>query len=133
MIEVQESLKRKLLAVKLNFDPQEIRDYVTGVIQPQLRSVQISRLSLLLRARTGETIVAELTDGFLGDQRPYVRLLEALSLLHCNCVTLHIPDSILSCYSENEWDWILLKYDRPAQAFMEPLIDAFWPPFFDFA
>ena len=133
MVEVQEALKRKLQAVKADFDPQDVRAYLAMVVEPHLRAVQIARLSLVLRSRTGHVIVAELTDGYLGDHTPYIRLIETLDMLRCTFFTLHTEDGIVSSYSENEWDWVVLKYEKTASPFMDPLIEVFWPPFFDFA
>ena len=130
---IQETLRRKLQGVKASFDREDVRDYVSEVIEPHLRSVHINRLSLLLRSRTGQVIVAELASGYLGDETTYISLIEALSVLRCSYFILHTDDGIISGYSENEWDWIVLKYEHAAHAFMEPLVEAFWAPFFDFA
>ena len=100
-IEVQETLKRKLQAVKADFDPQDVRAYLATVVEPHLRAVQIARLSLVLRSRTGRIIVAELTDGYLGDHTSYIRLIETLDTLSCTVFTLHTENGIVSGYSEN--------------------------------
>ena len=54
-------------------------------------------------------------------------------MLRCTFFTLRTEDGIVSGYSENEWDWVVLKYEQTASHFMDPLIEAFWSPFFDFA
>ena len=110
-----------------------MRAYLATVVEPHLRAVQIARLSLVLRSRTGHIIVAELTDGYLGDHTLYIRLIETLDMLRCTFFTLRTEDGIVSGYSENEWDWVMLKYKQTASHFMDPLIEAFWSPFFDFA
>jgi hypothetical protein len=131
-IKLREKLHRHLTGTKAEFDERDVRAYFCDIIAPLISAAGIRHFSMVLRRRDGAVITAELQEGFLGDYERYVRLVEAASGVGCSYFKLNTNDGTVIGYAENDWDWVLLKYDNEAHAFLEPIDTDFWSPFFDF-
>ncbi len=132
-LRLQEKLKRQLSGTKAQFDEQDVRAYLEQIISPLVRAAGIQKLSILLRSRTGEVVKAELQEGYLGEYEHYVQLVEAVSKIGCSFFLLNTNKGMVAGYTENDWDWLVLKYEEEANLFLEPILTDFWAPFFDFA
>jgi hypothetical protein len=132
-IKLREKLHRQLTGTKAEFDERDVQTYFDEIIAPLISAAGIRRFSMILRRRDGALITAELQEGFLGDYERYVRLVAAASGVGCNYFELSTNEGMVAGYADNDWDWVLLKYDNEARAFLEPIVTRFWTPFFDFA
>ncbi|MFL5732760.1 MAG: hypothetical protein ACJ78Q_06120 [Chloroflexia bacterium] len=130
---MREKLHRQLSGTKATFDEQDVQAYFDQIIAPVVGAAGIRRLSVVLRSRTGEVIAAELQDGFLGEYERYAQLTESVSRVGCSFFSLNTNEGIVAGYSENDWDWVVLKYEDTARDFLDPILTDFWTPFFDFA
>jgi hypothetical protein len=131
----QELLKNKLRSVKAEFDQEDVEDYFDKVIVPFLYAENIRLFSLLLCSRENQTIAVETSyaKNYLGDIESYIELLGVVKKFPSNSFTLYTDDGVVDAYTENNLDWILIKYELSAREIIQPLIDNFWVPFFDFA
>jgi len=131
-LRLQEKLKRKLSGTKAYFDEQDVRAYFEQIISPLVSAAGIQKLSVVLRSRTGQVVTAELQEGYLVEYEPYVQLAEAASKIGCSFFLLNTSNAMVAGYTENDWDWLVLKYEDKANSFLEPILIDFWAPFFDF-
>jgi len=122
-----------LTGTKGEFDPQDVREYFEQIIAPPVSAAGIHQLSVMLRSSNGDVVTAELQAGYFGEHGAYVQLLEAASKIGCSFFLLTTNDGIVAGCTENDWDWLLLKYEEKGNSFLEPILMDFWTPFFDFA
>lgn len=131
---IQESLKRKLLGTKADFDQQDVEDYFQTLVDPSLKAAGITRFGLFLCSASNQVIMAETVSNYLDNSTSYIQLISSLRALKVSFFNFSTTDNNeVAGYAENDLDWLILKYETKDKPFVDSLIDSFWPAFYEFA